>query len=178
VKNGPFRARMDDMADNDSVFSGPQKIGVSYQQSPFFRVIHADGAYGGLAPNGHIHITFYSEGPARPQRSTLEVAAGRIPVETPTESPKGQLFRELEASVVMDVNTGAAFYRWFSSKLDELRRILSISDADWKKMIEGAPTILRVGSTILIVPASLLAKGWTRLFEQLFRVDKWSICRG
>jgi hypothetical protein len=21
-------------------------------------------------------------------------------------------------------------------------------------------------------------EGWTRLFEQLFRVDKWSICRG
>ena len=22
------------------------------------------------------------------------------------------------------------------------------------------------------------SQGWTRLFEQLFRVDKWSICRG
>jgi hypothetical protein len=21
-------------------------------------------------------------------------------------------------------------------------------------------------------------QGWTRLFEQLFRVDKWSVCRG
>jgi len=21
-------------------------------------------------------------------------------------------------------------------------------------------------------------EGWTRLFEQLFRVDKWSVCRG
>jgi hypothetical protein len=27
-------------------------------------------------------------------------------------------------------------------------------------------------------PHDARTQGWTRLFEQLFRVDKWSICRG
>jgi hypothetical protein len=47
------------------------KISFDYLKSQFFRVLHADGAIGGITPSGCIHCSFYSERQAIPQRQTF-----------------------------------------------------------------------------------------------------------
>jgi hypothetical protein len=53
-----------------------QRVEVNYQKSGLFRVVHADGFWGGPTPKGNIHFACYSERPAIPRRTTFEVKDG------------------------------------------------------------------------------------------------------
>ena len=72
-----------------------------YIKSSLFRVIHADGAYGGVTARGYIHVTFYNERKAIPQRTTVTVDADtKIAREIITAS-RGGVVRELEIGVLL-----------------------------------------------------------------------------
>src|SRR5438874_108790 len=45
-----------------------KQLAFDYIKSPHFRALRADGAIGGVTPNGQIHIALYSERPPIPQR--------------------------------------------------------------------------------------------------------------
>lgn len=98
---------------------------IHYIKGNFFRVVHADGAYGGTTPSANINIAFYSERPAIPR-----VTKGDEVVET-----RGGIVRELETNVVMDINTAINLYRWLGGRLEHLRDRLSIPDEDWDKLM-------------------------------------------
>lgn len=111
-----------------------QKIEVYFHKSNFFRVVHADGCFGGQTPRGGIHMGFYSERSAFPLRTELTVVDNKAVSETPLET-KGGLVRELEVDVVMDFNSSISFYVWLKAKMQEQRQTLGISDADWSTMV-------------------------------------------
>jgi hypothetical protein len=45
------------------------------------------------------------------------------------------------------------------------------------KIVLGSSAALR-RRYIVNISKARLGKGWTRLSEHLFRVDKWNVCRG
>ena len=47
-----------------------------YLKNPAFRVVHVDGAVGGVTPRGRIPMAVYSERPAIPQSSVHSVVGG------------------------------------------------------------------------------------------------------
>jgi hypothetical protein len=114
----------------------PDSIEVYYQKANFFRVVHADGCYGGVNARGMIHCGFYSERAAFPLRTALPVQDGRPGPEKVIESKSG-LVREFEVDVIMDINTGVAFYVWLRDKLDNLRKQLGVSDEQWESKVRG-----------------------------------------
>lgn len=79
-----------------------QTIRFFYIKSTQFRVMHVDGALGGLTPRGGIHLAIYSERPAIPQVATHELSPegqlGRIPTET--EGKEG-IVREIDADLLL-----------------------------------------------------------------------------
>ena len=105
----------------------PDRLEISYQKSAFFRVIHADGCFGGINPRGMVHCAFYSERNAIPRRTAIPIVDGRAGPEEVVESRSG-LVRELEVDVLMDLNTSVAFYIWLRDKMEHLRKQLGISD--------------------------------------------------
>jgi hypothetical protein len=67
-----------------------------------YRVVSAQGAYGGFAPRGHFALTVFSERSAIPQESTLQVdPITKTGTETVTKTRAG-IVRELEVCLMLD----------------------------------------------------------------------------
>jgi|SRR5579862_3609312 len=105
---------------NESIPSN--KLRIEYHKSHSFRVIHADGAYGGTSPRLQLFVAFYSERFPIPQVLTYEV--------DPTGAPKGEIereskegvFREVEIGVTMDLAAAKGFATWINEQVGLLEK--------------------------------------------------------
>jgi hypothetical protein len=101
-----------------------REVSFKYIKSNFFRVIHADGAWGGVAPRGDIHIAFYNERWAIPDGSRIFVAedsGGKEKLVKPEEfETNDYVIRELEADVVVDLDTAKRLRTWLDQMIQAL----------------------------------------------------------
>lgn len=105
-----------------------------YIKSSLFRVVHVDGAHGGIVPSGGIHMALFSERSPIPQQSSFplnpegtlgpEVMANRV--------GKEGVVREVEVDLRMDLTTAEAVAEWLKIKVEELKRIQKDQEAGRK----------------------------------------------
>ena len=108
----------------------PSTAKFEYVKGSLFRVVHADGAFGGLTPSGNIHMSIYSERFAIPRFVVQRVADGKVGEETSREG-KDWVIRELEVDIVMDVVTAKGLLIWLQQKMALLEDPnTSIKDTD------------------------------------------------
>lgn len=89
-----------------------------YVKSDQFRVIHADGAYGSLAPGGDlIHLAFFSERYPIP----LEVLTRLEDGEEVSRVGREGILRELDVNTIMTVETAASIAKWLQHVVDLIR---------------------------------------------------------
>jgi hypothetical protein len=100
------------------------RVPVHYIKSNSFRVLHADGAFGGVTGHGFVQIGFYSERGPFPTRTELEVDEDGTVIDERIIERRQGLLRELEASVVMDLKTAESVHDWLGDKIDQLRAAL------------------------------------------------------
>lgn len=104
----------------------PTRISFQYIKSNFFRVIHADGIHGGLSSDLDIHMAVYSERRPIPQEVVHVITGeGELGEEDLTaRKTRSGMIREVDADIVVDLNTARAVVRWLQDKIDEADRIL------------------------------------------------------
>jgi hypothetical protein len=96
---------------------------VHFLKSNFYRVVHADGAYGGISPQGLIQIYLYSERAPLPTSIGYALSAdGQVGPEIPEarESRDG-LVREIEVGATMTLQTAIAVHQWLGNKIEQLK---------------------------------------------------------
>lgn len=102
------------------------EIRFDYIKSPYFRVLHVDGAYGGSAPRGkNIHMSVYNERQAIPLQEvypiTKTVGSAATLGSKPTEVTRRQaIVREVETDLVFDLNTAKSIIKWLSIQVKTL----------------------------------------------------------
>ena len=91
-----------------------EKISFDYLKSQSFRVVHADGAIGGITPSGCIHFSLYSERPAIPQRQTFLLNEDGSLGQPITEETivRAAIVRELDVDVVMNIEVARSLSVW------------------------------------------------------------------
>lgn len=109
------------MAEHDT--NGQQtSIDFHYIKSNSFRVVHADGVYGGPTPRGYIVLNFYSERVPIPQKITQEItSAGQLGGEI-DQMGKGGIVREVEVGVTIDVPHAKSLIQWLQEKVDVMEK--------------------------------------------------------
>jgi hypothetical protein len=123
------RRKVRTMADTEAATS----LDAHYQKSNFFRVIHADGVFGGPSLRGLINMAFYSERIPYPRQTRIPIVDGVPGAEEMVETKTG-LLRELEVNVVMDIAAAASFHAWLGQKIADTQKQLGISEEALKKM--------------------------------------------
>lgn len=104
----------------------PKKIKFHLIKSNLFRVVHADGAWGGLTPRGLLEVNFYSERTPIPREITLAINAepphigGELMEERVT---RDGILREVEVGVMMDLAAATSFRDWLDKHVKEMERI-------------------------------------------------------
>lgn len=90
-------------------------------RSPHFRVIHADGVWGGPTPHGFINATFYSERLPIPQEIVIEVAAdGRAEELVAERVGREGVLRELEVSIMCAPRVAREFAQWLIKQAEQV----------------------------------------------------------
>lgn len=101
------------MTDEAPKAETPKQLSFDFIKSNYFRVVHADGVWGGVTPSGDgLSLTFYSERSPIPTRVTNEIAAdGRIAKEVGRQV-RDAIVREMEVTVIMDASAAHSFKSW------------------------------------------------------------------
>jgi len=104
----------------------PDKIKFDYLKSNFFRVIHADGVWGGLTPSQDVLITFWNERAPIPKQMTYRVNPdGNLGEEVKEERiSRDAIVREVETSVVISLATARAFVTWLQDRINQADQVV------------------------------------------------------
>lgn len=113
----------------------PPIVRYHYLKSTAFRIVHADGVFGGPTPKGLVHLAFFSERFPLPQQTEHELARideGKAQIGS--EIPSGRvsregLVREVEVGVLMSPDVGRAFHKWLGEQLDKIDAIVAVAEA-------------------------------------------------
>jgi hypothetical protein len=100
----------------------PAEVAFDYIKSNQFRVIAADGAFGGLSPNGReIRMALFNERRPIPRKTVHPVTAdGTLGAEDLNRRETRQAFvREIEVDVVLDLETAAILHTWLGDKIQQ-----------------------------------------------------------
>jgi hypothetical protein len=111
----------------------PKRVSFHFIKSNSFRVIHVDGAHGGINPNLMIQMALFSERIPIPQRSVQEIRPdGSLGDEIWEERiAREGLIREVEVEAIMDLGTARSIIQWLTEhaqRLEEIHRQLKKKD--------------------------------------------------
>ncbi len=100
------------------------RLRIEYQKANLFRVVHADGAYGGTSPRLQLFIAFYNERFPIPRVLTYETSSSGAPENEVTEARESKegIFREVEVGVVLDLTAAKGFAAWLNEQVAELEK--------------------------------------------------------
>ena len=102
-----------------------QRVKFHYLKGSLFRVIHADGAMGGITPRGNIHMAFYSERAAIPREHVHRLdASGRLGerIDEETVSREG-IVREMDVDVIMSIADATGLRDWLTQQIESVRTL-------------------------------------------------------
>lgn len=103
----------------------PPFVTFQWGKSAHFRVIHADGAYGGLTPYGGLFCCLYNDRLPIPDETVQPVGENGLlgpEVAEKTKISKG-IQREVEACFLMNLNTAKALQQWLDERIKILEKL-------------------------------------------------------
>lgn len=91
-----------------------------YIKSNHFRVLLADGVHGGISPRGWIQMNFFSERQPLPRvvYHALREGGGLGEEVRELREAREGVIREIEAEVVISVDTARSMIKWLQDKVD------------------------------------------------------------
>jgi hypothetical protein len=118
------------MTDNSKPTT-PSTVEFDYLKSNFFRVVRANGAFGGFSPDGSLYMAIYSERPAMPDASIYAIeSTGKVGAEIMAQrkvTSKG-IVRELEVGLSFDVAVAKAIIQWLSERVEMAEKLAAAAN--------------------------------------------------
>src|SRR5215208_5060442 len=108
----------------------PEKIAFHYIKSMQFRVVHVDGAIGGLTPSGNIHVALFSQRPAIPQRVVVRVTPDGTAGEEIAEEgfSRGGIVRELEVDAMFSISKAKSVRDFLTDQINKFEKEFGSSE--------------------------------------------------
>jgi hypothetical protein len=108
---------------------GKRAVKFHFIKSTYFRVIHTDGFFGGVTPQGGFHIGVYSERSPFPDLVINEIDENGLMQGELSRVGREGVVRELEADLAMDIPTALSLLQWLQSNLKALRQVQGMPDS-------------------------------------------------
>lgn len=99
-----------------------QEIPVNFVQSPDFRVIYCEGAWGGITPRGLIQMAIFTERMPLPDtvKHVIQEDGGLTPVE---EKRPPAMERIIEADLIMPMDVAISVRDWLTIKITQAQAL-------------------------------------------------------
>ena len=92
-------------------------------RSPYFRVVRANGIWGGPTPAGDLSIIVYSERVAFPTKVTYPFTEEGTLENVPTTDEVVHIHREIEVEAILNSSEARKLYEWLGVKLEEMQAL-------------------------------------------------------
>lgn len=103
----------------------PRQVRVRYARSNFSRVIHVDGAFGGVTNALQIHMAIYNEHRTIADNLLLsEGPAGTVKETAQEEEGQPRFIREIEADLLLTPNAAKSIRDWLTDRLNEFEETI------------------------------------------------------
>lgn len=100
----------------------PSEINFDYIKSNQFRVIHVDGAHGGVSPKGLIQMAFFSERLPIPKQETYALEQGKLGKRKKVKQ-RTALIREVEVETLIDLQVAKVLVKWLAERIEQAERL-------------------------------------------------------
>jgi hypothetical protein len=112
------------MTDSPRVADELTELEFEFEKSAHFRVIHVDGAFGGVSPGTRlINMAVYNERSPIPKSVTHSVHKGGLgPEIREKRTGRTAIFREVEANLIMNLDIAIAVRAWLDEKIGQLQK--------------------------------------------------------
>lgn len=119
----------------------PKSVSIDFVKNSRFRVIHVDGVWGGLSPRGEwVHMHVWNERHPIPKRIVVNVVDKRLGDEVSSEREvRSDFVREVDAGLVMRLDTALGVYKWLRLRLKDGLRIAGKSDDEIRNLLADEP---------------------------------------
>lgn len=108
--------------EKDQELEGTHQLEAQFTHSSLFRVVRADGAWGGLMPNGNISMAIYTEHLPLADNVTYEVSSSGGAKEIGRKETPGVVIREVEVEVLMSLGVATATRNWLDRFIQDAAR--------------------------------------------------------
>lgn len=100
----------------------PKQIRFHYLKSNYFRVVHIDGAIGGVTPEGYIHASMYSERLAIPREQSFAIDENGALGELKDTLTRDGVVREMEIDAIMNIESAKSLRDWLTSNIERAEK--------------------------------------------------------
>lgn len=94
-----------------------EEVVFRYDKAINYRTIYIDGAHGGLTAKGLLAMELFMEKKPLPRTDTYEVVDGKLK-DPPEANVDEVVLREVQACIMMDINTMVSLHAWLESKIN------------------------------------------------------------
>ena len=98
----------------------PGAVDYHFIKAADFRVVHADGVWGGATPSRNIAIVFFSERLPLPTTVQHQINEGGVIGDEVDRQSKTGIVREVEVEVIMNKATAIGIRGWLKRYIEEL----------------------------------------------------------
>jgi hypothetical protein len=98
-----------------------KEIKASYEYDPDYRLVAANGVFGGITPRGELRVDFFAEYTAAPRSVELRITQDGQVTEEKEATPR--LIRRIQMGVLLSPDHVESFANWFRAKADEIKGI-------------------------------------------------------
>ncbi len=99
-----------------------RNIKIRYLKSYDYKASLATGVYGGITANGMINANFFTDRTILPDSQLIEVNDSGVQIGLPKDQKDGDLLREVQTGILMDLNTAKVIVAWLDSKIEEFEK--------------------------------------------------------
>lgn len=111
------------MSDADQA---PDRIKIYWEYDKNYRVVAANGMWGGLTTRGDLHIDFFVESnrlPTSDEMSLVKQGESGAYREQSTAPEQGAIVRRIQVGMLIPKQHVASFMRWFKDKHQQLESV-------------------------------------------------------
>ena len=114
---------MADEKKEDNTDPNLKEISVKYLKSNFFRVVHANGIFGGISGRGELHFGFYSERRGLPDKGIMYFSETKGIVGQEKFEGANETVREFEVDIVVDYPTALQIRTWLNRHISTMEKL-------------------------------------------------------
>jgi hypothetical protein len=116
-----------------------RRVKFKYIFSDDYNPTYANGARGGITPNGDLIINFYFERPPILNSEVYDVkedgSLGNIVEKDPDDKESFVYVRFINNGIILKLNEAKAIYEWFGKQIETLEKLLKRKEVKGKRKL-------------------------------------------